>query len=228
MIAVREFTTAAEVFANAKAVRAKFFPVKHNAPPEIVRKADNTNHSTPMRNGPRRLCEWEKRDIHFDEHVTAHRIGKRIQSFVDFVPDGKPRTAHGVALEVLSDFPQYTLEDMKGERGNRERSAVRRLAIYSVHIYCPHMSLRAIGSYFGGREQTTIVAAIQRMERLMKHGARDIKQRMSEADKARSFELWVSGTSVRDIAKDVGVSREAIYDLSYRLNWPKRGTSNGE
>lgn len=223
MIAAREFTTAAEIFANAKAVRAKFFGTA-SKPAPVIRRSHDPKPATAMRNS-RRPCEWEKGNVYFDQHVTAYRIAKRIQSFRDFVPDGKYHTAHSVVMEVLADFPRYTLADLKGERGQLEKSTIRGLAIYAVRRQCPHMSFEAIGNYFGGREQTTIVAAVKRMERFMKVGGRDPRKRMTAADEARAFELWKQGVRVPLIADEVGVSRAAIYDLSYRLNWPARGTN---
>lgn len=216
MIAAREFTTAAEIFANAKAVRAKFFP-----PASRAHQTADGNVRVSKEAIVRKECEWERGKTTFDEHVLDYKIDRRIKSFIDFVPGTEKRSADSIVEEVVADFPRYTVADIRGPTRVRECSYIRMLAIYAVRLNT-NMSLTAIGNFFGWRDQTTILSAIRRMEVIMQKGRPETKRRMNEDDVDRAFAMWIDGVPVSSIAETIGVSGTAIHDLRKRRNWPER------
>lgn len=166
MIAVREFTTAAEVFANAKAVRAKFFDVRP-MPKPVVEPTPVAKLTKPARPKPRVMPMWTKQPMLFDEHIIAYRVKLAVQSLVDSgdIATGTEnrRTVHDIVCDVLKDYPDVSLNDIKGPRRGRHIMAARREAVYAVRTLRPDMSYPAIGRWFGGRDHSTILHSVRKI-----------------------------------------------------------------
>jgi chromosomal replication initiation ATPase DnaA len=72
--------------------------------------------------------------------------------------------------EVLANFPGITWADLKGARRTRNIILPRHLAMHAVYTERKNMSLPMIGRLFGGRDHTTILSAVRKVE-LMKQKA---------------------------------------------------------
>jgi chromosomal replication initiation ATPase DnaA len=78
----------------------------------------------------------------------------------------KYRSAKAIIEEVLSDFPGVRWADLKGPRRTREFIIPRHLAMYEIYAQKRNMSLPMIGRLFGGRDHTTILSAVRKIERM--------------------------------------------------------------
>ena len=68
--------------------------------------------------------------------------------------------------EVLAKFPGITWADLKGARRTRNIILPRHLAMHAVYSERKNMSLPMIGKLFGGRDHTTILSAVRKVERM--------------------------------------------------------------
>lgn len=230
MIAVREFTTAAEVFANAKAVRAKFFSVKPN------RNFEDETSAKVLAPEPRCVRLWEVEPLLFDSHVTAYRVAMRVRAMVEAgeieLLDSERKPIHEIVREVLADFPQYCIADLKSPRRNDNLVAVRHLAIYEVRKQRPDMSLPAIGRWFGGRDHTTVLHSIRKLESIsgnklpvLKPSERVRNKPITPDQRAVASRMWRQGFSSVEIAKEIGIDEKRISCIAFhdRANFPERG-----
>lgn len=163
MIAVREYTSAAEMRAAAVAVHARCFNGKPRqvaslpAPPSKPRKV------IPFM--ALKLPEWQSRPIHFDAHVSGSlRFLEMIKAGeIEFAPPER-RTILMIVTEALQEFPGVTIERIKGPSRNRAICRARMEAIYAVRMERSDLSYPAIGRWFGGRDHTTILHSVRKIE----------------------------------------------------------------
>lgn len=79
--------------------------------------------------------------------------------------DGARKTFNQICVEVLIDFPGVTIDEIRGGRRLRRLVKPRHQAMYQVYKQRPDATLTMIGRYFGGRDHTTIIHAVRKMER---------------------------------------------------------------
>lgn len=169
MIQAREFTSAAELFASAAAVRARLMNARQKAatveptPIANVVKVGRREH-TPRPPKPM----WMTQPIAFDEHVVAYRVILSIAS-LEIAADeagsfATRKSIPEIVLEVLQSHPGITVADLKGPRRGVPVVRARMEAIYAVRTQRPDMSLPAIGRWFGGRDHTTVLHSVRKME----------------------------------------------------------------
>lgn len=85
----------------------------------------------------------------------------------------EPRSLY--AREIVSVVANYfgpTVGELRGSRRAATLIIPRHVAMYLVSDTCPHLSLPAIGSFFGGRDHTTILYAVRKVEKLQKDGGK--------------------------------------------------------
>lgn len=113
------------------------------APPALVNAAGKPRKIKPRQDA--------------DDHVWAHRLHIMRQrehlSPTDFV---KLR-----CLELRVRF-----EDLIGRSRMRDMIKPRHLVMYETHLKFPHLSFPQLGRVFGGRDHTSLLSAIRKMERL--------------------------------------------------------------
>lgn len=229
MIAVREFTTAAEVFANAKAMRAKFFSVKPG-------KRDEDGRPVKVEDKPRDVGAWEREPLMFDSHVIAYRMAMRIQAMIDageieMVQINARKPVLEIVREVLADFPWFTVEDLKSARRPIDLCHVRMIAIYEVRKQRPDMSFPAIGRWFGDRDHTTILHSVKKMETILGKRAEyqqeesDKGRKITAQQRAMASKMWKEGLSSSEIAAVIHVDAKRIIQIACRdrENFPFRG-----
>lgn len=73
--------------------------------------------------------------------------------------------------EFVADFYGLTMEDLCGEIRTRDIARPRQVAMFLMRELCPHLSLPAIGRLLGGRDHTTVLWGVRRIEALQKDEA---------------------------------------------------------
>jgi hypothetical protein len=183
MIAVREFTSAAECIAHAQAVHRKFFaPVKAIAePPPVIEIAPapvppvvkhryvyKVKPPAPVKRDYSNI--WEMHPTSFNNHVIAWRRYLLMQDMnadpeiLDLAEFEQRKTVLDIVIEVLTEHPGITVADLKGAHRRRDITYIRHLAMYEVYHQRKDMSHPAIGRWFGGRDHTTVLHAVRRIE----------------------------------------------------------------
>ena len=71
-----------------------------------------------------------------------------------------------VLLQAMVDFYKVSLEDLQGKSRKKELVTVRQVAMHLIKKYTNH-SLKAIGTYFGGRDHTTVLHALKVVDNLL-------------------------------------------------------------
>ncbi len=114
---------------------------------------------------------WMKEDIEFDDHVLLWRslISKLLLEYRLSMPHEK-RPAKEIILEVLDMFPGVNLREVQGPSRNRKAVRARQVAMYEVAVQRPDLSSPVIGSFFGDRDHTTVLHAIQKIKAMKEAG----------------------------------------------------------
>lgn len=69
--------------------------------------------------------------------------------------------------EFVASRHNRTFAQLLAVRRNRDVVRPRQIAMYAIRELCPHMSLPAIGRMLGGRDHTTVLHAVRKIEELM-------------------------------------------------------------
>lgn len=77
---------------------------------------------------------------------------------------GLKRSIHDICLAVLRDFPGVTLDEVKGPRRSRNIVAARQACMFEVYTERKDVSFPMIGRFFGGRDHTTALHAVRKIE----------------------------------------------------------------
>jgi hypothetical protein len=170
MIPVKEMTSAADVYANIRRLRGVFYPSRQIAPTRVVMAPkeaclEQVSASTPdphpgseinseSVNTPAEVDAQPRRDIldltseGLDQIPEVFRPHTRAMRIVQAVA-----AAHGVKAEdILGQGRTYKIRDARFE------------AVAKVYVELPQWTLHKIGSFFGGRDHTTILHAVQKMK----------------------------------------------------------------
>lgn len=75
------------------------------------------------------------------------------------------RLMKDICLDVLRQFPGVTLEDVKGKRQTRYIVAARHTCMHAIYSERKDISFPVLGRFFGGRDHTSCLAAVRKMER---------------------------------------------------------------
>ena len=82
-----------------------------------------------------------------------------------------PVTVDKIIEEVARTYGGITPEDIRSQKRNANISKARQVSMYIVREIT-QMSMSTIGEEFGGRDHSTIVYAIQQVEKNMQHDQR--------------------------------------------------------
>jgi len=77
---------------------------------------------------------------------------------------GVRRPAKDIIGDVLRDFPGITYAQVMGPGRSNKIVEARHTCILAVHKARPDMSFPQLGAIFGGRDHTTILFAVRKME----------------------------------------------------------------
>lgn len=102
----------------------------------------------------------------YNDHVIAFRRWQLAQETgKEYVPMTERPDAHTIIMEVLSDFPGVTIDEIKGPRREKRIVRPRQIAIYEVCRQRPDMSYPQIGRLFGNRDHTTCLHAVRKISK---------------------------------------------------------------
>ncbi|WP_085424105.1 helix-turn-helix domain-containing protein [Xaviernesmea oryzae] len=165
MIAVREFSTGTECIASAAAVRAKFFNPKIR-PVIKTKPVEKVLTFIPVKKAEK--PGWMLAPTMFDEHVVAYRTAMKIREMVEAgeieMVSTDRKTVQQIVVEVLQGFPNISLADVKSSRRSYPVVIARQTAMYEVRQQRPDLSFPMIGRWFGGRDHTTVLHAVRKIE----------------------------------------------------------------
>ena len=71
-------------------------------------------------------------------------------------------------INVVSDYYNLTPSQLKGKNRNGQIAMARHIAMYLIRITIPNASLKKIGELFGGKDHTTVINAISKVEKELK------------------------------------------------------------
>ena len=171
IVSAREFTSAAEMRAAAVAVHAKLMNPTHKV---VVRPPAPVPPAKVIRFTAQNLPEWKRRRTEFDAHVLASRpILELIRSGqIEVAPAGR-KTIAKVVEEVLACFPGITLAELKSSRRKRAVCAPRAIAMWEAKMQTGK-SYPEIGRWFGGRDHTTVLHSVKKIDRLIVDGCIEV------------------------------------------------------
>jgi hypothetical protein len=167
IVTAREYTAAnaAEMRANAAAIHARL--MNHKAKPRVMALPAPVI-AAPV---PRPVLlpifrpEWKRQETYFDNHVIeSRRILDMLKAGeIELVNVGR-RTVSQIVDLVLKDFPKITISQVKGAGRRRDVVAARQKAMWVVRQERPDLSFPAIGRWFGGRDHTTVLHAVRKID----------------------------------------------------------------
>jgi hypothetical protein len=113
---------------------------------------------------------WEMHPTSFNHHVIVwrrHMLAQDMAACPDFIttPGFDERLPIlEIVLEVLTSFPGVTVEDLKSSRRSRDIVLPRQIAMFEAYHRRKDLSLPSIGRWFGGRDHTTVLHAVRKIE----------------------------------------------------------------
>lgn len=171
----KDFTRAAEILANAKATRAKFFtpvrPVPIKKPTEQqMEERSQAKHEFVMK------PLWACIPTQFNSHVVMYYrwqlMTEEQRGRVEECPDGM-QSIMDIIRDVLRKFPGVSVRDIKGHSRMKIVVLPRQIAMYEARKRRPDLSLPRLGQLFGGKDHTSILAAVRRVEKQISEGKLD-------------------------------------------------------
>ena len=111
---------------------------------------------------------WARMDTYFNQHVIDYLMWQIAER--QGVDHARPtrRSMAEITAEVLKAHVGVTLEDVKGKCRKRHIVAARQAAMYFIRKERPSLSFPEIGRFFGGRDHTTVLHAVRKLEAI--HG----------------------------------------------------------
>lgn len=149
MIAVREFTSAAECIAHAQAVHRKFYSQQKGR--KVVEEAKVVPVSIPkfLHLQPR----WKKDPMHFDAHVNEWRL--------ELLARASPVKAY---IRRRAGELGYTYDDMMVRTRKKARIYAKHTIIWEIkRIVKPTITLTELARHFG-LDHTTCISALRKVD----------------------------------------------------------------
>ncbi|MEW9535692.1 hypothetical protein MRBLRC7O_000902 [Agrobacterium radiobacter] len=88
------------------------------------------------------------------------------------------RTMDDIALSILERFPGVDLRGIKGKRRTRHLTFPRHLINYAIKEERPDLSYPQIGRWCGGRDHTTTLNSVRKIEEIISQGRLDAEIRI--------------------------------------------------
>lgn len=178
----------AEQLAHYAAVRARLFNVKPRPANMNVRPIAPVAAvpAIDVARVPRLVMApmWKLSPLQFNHHVILYRqylLAKERENLeADYSAEPEKPSMTDIANEVLRDFPGVTLAELKGIHRKRDIVAARQLAMYHIRYRRPDLSYPVIGRFFGGRDHTTCIHAVQKIERMLAAADGPLKMEAAE------------------------------------------------
>jgi len=100
------------------------------------------------------------RDI-MDEDITVSSVTKRLKEIFGATGDLLPSV--DTIIKETAKYYTLTLEDLKGQRRTRDTALARQIAMFLIRKLT-NLSLKDIGALFEGRDHSTVLSSIRRIE----------------------------------------------------------------
>ena len=100
------------------------------------------------------------RDI-MDEEITVTSVAKRLKEIFKANEDLLPTV--DTIIEETAKYHMLTPEDLKGQRRTRDTALARQIAMFLIRKLT-NLSLKDIGHLFEGRDHSTVLSSIRRVE----------------------------------------------------------------
>lgn len=89
----------------------------------------------------------------------------------EFIRHYNPNITHLQRMDKVTEIVCCTLkikkEKVLSKNRCREYVTARHMAMFFIRKYYPYISLKSTGNYFGGRDHTTAIHAVQSIKNLM-------------------------------------------------------------
>lgn len=110
---------------------------------------------------PKTKLVWVRQ---YNEHIIAYRRWQLAEEQgKEYMPMMERPDANAIIMAVLADFPDVTIDEIKGPRRQRRLIRPRQIAMYEVCRQRPDMSYPQVGRIFGGRDHTTCLHAVSKI-----------------------------------------------------------------
>lgn len=150
MIAVREFTSTAEMRAHAVAVHARCFGKPRRHVPVIA--------AAPPEQAPRKLPFWAFTCIRFDLHVFAYREHVAAESMI-----GAHKIKRYIRDQAMQEGSTYS--EVLSQSRKRHLVKIRHQIIWEIKTHVkPEISYPELGRLMGGRDHTSCLHAFRKVE----------------------------------------------------------------
>lgn len=167
-------------------IRKRLFGVPAPKPRVIITKTVVKPEPAPEPIVLAQLPLWSVVDLYFDSHVRVwcEAIEREIAEDLSEMAYMPPRrlTKHIIA-EVLENFPGVTWDDVKGKHRTLDVIYPRQLCMHAVHEQRKDLSYPQIGKLFGGRDHTTALHSIRKI------------QAMTSEDRETAYNRWLKHVS---------------------------------
>jgi hypothetical protein len=155
MLQVRDCASAAEVLANVREVKAR---MRALSPPPPPQRAEPPPVPAPVEMEQAAAPASLPEPLPTSECMPLPAMGYRL------CYRGTPRQRWQELVEISAEEFGVRVRDVLGPWRTVRVVAARHMAMYLVRYVSPHLSLPAIGRLFGGRDHTTILNAVRRVE----------------------------------------------------------------
>lgn len=148
----------AEMQARHVDIRRRLFPTRKRQAP--VQK--------PAKNLLRFIC-------HHDAHVTAYRMHQRARETEELLEDvhlrlRKHQRSREIAEDILANEPEFTWKDIIAPGRKAHVVVLRQAIMHAIKQEHSGLSTTQIGRLIGGRDHTTALHAINRVNRAIEEG----------------------------------------------------------
>ena len=163
LIAVKEFTSAADMMASHAATRARLLGQKQPAKkpePEVVYQIVRAPAVAADLNA--HVLDWYK--------AKCERMGKRVSELEMILGASEGEDGRRVyACDIIAKMSHhygFSVPVIKSDRRNREIVLARQKMMWVVKMQTV-LSFPAIGRQFGGKDHTTVLHAFNKIDRLI-------------------------------------------------------------
>lgn len=101
------------------------------------------------------------------KHITLNIAIESVQSLID-VKDAKTKLNETKIINVVADYYNLTPSQLLGKIRTNQIAIARHVAMYLIKDMIKDTSLAQIGRTFGGKDHTTVMNAIEKVEKLLK------------------------------------------------------------
>lgn len=113
---------------------------------------------------PWAMPTWMQEKTRFNQHIIDYMQWRLAEESGLDAPLPRPRSMMTIATEALSHYPGVTLQEVRGPRRFRRIVEARQYVMYRIYAELPDVSLPMIGRFLGGKDHTTILHAVRKLE----------------------------------------------------------------